>query len=105
MLDPLTNRLSEVLRSRVSAAMSGETETEASDHVTSSRGQQRETPEAEVALSADLVEDARAHLAFLREVVERSEMFDERKLRNGQYSPRTHSVLNKQLDNFISHHV
>ena len=41
-----------------------------------------EVPDAK--LSVDLLEDARAHLAFLREIVEHAEMFDERKLRNGE---------------------
>ena len=38
----------------------------------------------EVTLTVNLVEDARAHLSFLKEIVEHAEMFDERKLRNGK---------------------
>ena len=39
----------------------------------------------EVQLSVNLMEDARAHLSFLKEIVEHAEMFDERKLRNGEF--------------------
>ncbi len=40
--------------------------------------------QVEVQLSVDLLEDARAHLSFLKEILEHPKMFDERKLKNGE---------------------